>query len=249
VVAHVADCDECRIVVVDAMAFGEEAVTTKRGAGRWWLTIAAAIPIVVSGAFIWNAQLDPLKPLKETSAKLDSRLVEARLSGFPHVQRKTMRGEPGETDLAELQLQGKVAEVLERRGDDLKTLHAKGVAYLLAAGMAKGEDRKGQVAEDRKNAVVALEKAADRAPDDVTYQSDLAAALIAIGDPANLKRAICDRALKADPRSAEALFNRAKALELLGQTDEAISAYKRYLAVDSSSPWAEEAREHIKSLP
>jgi tetratricopeptide (TPR) repeat protein len=249
VIAHIADCDECRIVVVDATAFREESAAAHGEGGRWWLGVAAAIAIVLGGAFIVNARRDPLAPVIEASAHLRSRPVDARLSGFTHVGRSNMRGGDHETDLAETQLDGEVGRVLERRGDDPRTLHAKGVARLLAAALLKVE-YPNEVDAERAKAVDALQSAADREPNNARYLSDLAGALIATGGPANLDRAVatCNRALKIDPRSPEALFNRAIALRDLGNARGAISAFKLYLIVDPSSPWADEARQSIDLL-
>ena len=60
--------------------------------------------------------------------------------------------------------------------------------------------------------------------------------------------AATDRALSLQPQSPEALFNRAIVIEHLGLRDDAREAWERYLAVDSISEWADEARTHRDSL-
>jgi tetratricopeptide (TPR) repeat protein len=269
VVEHIADCDDCRITVVDVTAFGElEAKPLRVARPRWWVGIAAAIAITAGGTFFVSG-LDPLAPVKEKSAKLPSRLVAARLSGFPYAAlKKIVRNAGDDTDLpaeqvgAIMAVEAKAEEVLKRRGDDARMQHAKGVAALIAveARLALGElndsDRQNLV-KQRNDAVAMLQSAADRVQSNVTYQSDLAAALIATGTTTNRKRAVevCDRARQLEPDSADALFNRAKALDLLAQnsgaaTDatKAIEAYNSYLKVDPSSPWADEARDRISQL-
>jgi len=78
--------------------------------------------------------------------------------------------------------------------------------------------------------------------------TDLAAALLvrAARDqtPRDLLDAIeaADGALRLEPRNPAARFNLALALDLLGLAGEARIAWNGYLAVDSSSAWAEEAR-------
>jgi len=64
-----------------------------------------------------------------------------------------------------------------------------------------------------------------------------------------LERALaaCDRALRIDPRSPDALFNRAVALQALDRPD-AEAACEQYLKVDPSSPWADEVRSHLELL-
>jgi Flp pilus assembly protein TadD len=169
-----------------------------------------------------------------------------------------MRGGEQETDPATLQLEGEVQKVLERHGNSAKTLHALGVAHLLNAALEKGEPQSSEeqrqadakhVALERAQAVQDLRAAALAAPDNAEYQSDLAAALIATEAEANLNLAVtaCNQAINIDSRSREALFNRAIALRNL-RDERATAAFRSYLKVDPSSPWAEEAKQQIDLL-
>jgi len=274
VLAHIADCDECRIVVVDTSEFVEPET-----ASHWhrWVGIAAAAVLLVGMGTLTNReyrqkaigwllnQINPLAEVTESYGELKSRPIEARLSGFPHIARRTMRGAGENDDNAALQLQVAAYNVLERRGDDPRMQHAKGVARLLAAQTklaeiktdAATDKEKDLVEAERRDVVVEqnaavalLQSAAIRVPDNANYQSDLAAALIATRDREKLKRAVdaCDRALQIDHRSSEALFNRAVALQALPDPKKAIAAFKLYLTVDSSSPWSDEARTNIDVL-
>ena len=266
VVAHIADCDECRIVVVDSAEFVEP--VAERPVRRWWLSAAAVIAIGLGGTFAWQNFRDPLAPMIEASSHLTSRPIEARLSGFPHLAAKrAMRG-ASETDSASPLLEEEAYEVLKRHGDDPRMQHAKGVARLLAgkarfaelteqfADNATGEQKDAVEAARRdfvaeQNAAIALlQSAAVRVPDNASYQSDLAAALIETRERANLNRAVsaCDRALQVDSRSPEALFNRAIALRALPDPKKAIAAFRLYLTVDPTSPWSDEVRADIDQL-
>ena len=100
--------------------------------------------------------------------------------------------------------------------------------------------------------IATLQDAARLAPRDRDTQVDLAAALIARGQQRNVA-ADYQTALElldalAGPVSREALFNRALALEGVGQRDEAATAWERYLAVDSGTGWADEARGRLAAL-
>jgi tetratricopeptide (TPR) repeat protein len=265
VVAHIADCDECRIVVVDSAEFVEPVIVHSQR--KWWLTTAATIAIAISGSglFIWNAQRNPMGGMIKTSAVMTSRLIEARLSDFRFVAKKrTLRGSV-ETDSEAYLLREKALEVLQRRGDDPEMQHAKGVAHLVVAQTELAEISADAGTDTRKDlleaarreavshqnaAIDLLQKAAIRVRNNAGYRSDLAAALIATGTPANLKLAVdaCDQALRIDDHSSEALFNRAVALKALPDPKKAIAAFKLYLTVDSSSPWADEARTNINDL-
>jgi len=55
---------------------------------------------------------------------------------------------------------------------------------------------------------------------------------------------LVERAISSDPRLVEAHFNRALALEFLGPSSLACAAWDDYLRVDTSTPWAVEARQH-----
>jgi hypothetical protein len=245
IVHHIADCDDCRILVVDAAEFTEPAKTESH---NWWMKIAAAIVIAVGVASFWYVSRDPLAPVIEASSHLTARPTEARLTGFSFVALNRMRGagESG-TDIHALRLDQEIGNVLERRGDDAKTLHAKGIAHLLAASRTTDPD---EIRSERTNAIASLQAAADRAPDNAAYQTDLAAALLATNDDKNRNSALAHlkKALAIDPRNPEALFNQALALRD-GNPKEAIAAFQRYLAVDSSSSWATEAKTNLELLP
>lgn len=257
IVQHVADCDDCRILVVDSAEFIEPAKTESN---KWWMGIAATFVIVVGGVWFWNDSRNPLGPVIETSSKLSKRPTEARLAEFSFVPLNRMRGSGEDTtDPAALDLDGEIANVLERRGDDPKTLHAKGVAHLLAAwrltqqSEANTEEAREKVNEEvkkeRAEAVANLQGAADRVPDNASYQTDLAAALLTTGGKANHDLALehLKKALAIDPRNQEALFNQALALQS-SNPKAAIAAFKTYLNVDPSSKWAEEARRDLELL-
>jgi len=103
------------------------------------------------------------------------------------------------------------------------------------------------------DAVRALRQLVEEQPRNELCWSDLAAAQledsVAARDPrmTALALASADRALALDSSRAEALFNRALALDGLGIRFAAAAAWRHYLSVDSSSTWAIEAREHLRA--
>ncbi|MEA2414150.1 MAG: hypothetical protein QOI58_807 [Thermoanaerobaculia bacterium] len=258
IVDHLADCDDCRILVVDAAEFAEPAKVERHS--TWWLEIAAALIIVagIGGLLVWQHR-DPAAGLAAATAGLKSRLVEARLSGFPYREWHVNRGNGTDADAvadpAVLHLEVQAGEVLERTGSDAKTLHAHGLAHLLAASTATEAN---EIRSERSSAVALLQEAANRAPDSAAYQTDLAAALLTVGDKNSRDLALThlEKALTIDPRNPEALFNKALALRDSNQAlplresnpKAAIAAFQRYLAVDPSSPWADEARKKLETL-
>ena len=57
-----------------------------------------------------------------------------------------------------------------------------------------------------------------------------------------------ERAVEIDANAGEAWFNLALAAESLGAPSRAKEAWTKYLTLDSSSGWADEARRHMESL-
>lgn len=91
--------------------------------------------------------------------------------------------------------------------------------------------------------------------EDACVLTDLAAAYLERArveehDAQFLMQAIvaCSRALKEDPELLEALFNKALALEAAGLNYGARETWRLYLERDPRSPWAEEARSHLRDL-
>jgi tetratricopeptide (TPR) repeat protein len=237
IVQHIADCDDCRLLVVDAAEFIEPE-QVESGGHRWWMGIAAAVLLVaVIGPVSYQRLHDPLSTAKKDSGGLSDGPLAVRLAGFRYAPHHLMRGDGDEPDSRLYMMKGDAAALMELNGTDAKTVHARGIGVLLA--------------DDPKKSIPDLQAAADREPGNANYQSDLAAALItaARNDRPMLEQALAasDRALRIDPRSPDALFNRAVALQAL-DNPEAVAAYDRYLVIDSTSPWADEARRHIELL-
>ncbi len=242
VIAHIADCDECRIVAVDSAEFVESAkVGLRQGRTNrsWWLAVAAASILVVAAGF--TSAEDPATRVEPSYAELDSRPLEARLSGFRYLKRVTTRGGNDEaapkldimrSDAAEAAARAHAIGFLIRTA---KFRHAEGIGLLLAGNAAES--------------LSLLKSAATSDPNNAKYRNDYAVALIATRQ-FELALAVCDHALRIDPLSLDALFNRAKVLELLGRNDDAIKAYAHYLTVDHSpsSQWADEVRQHLDML-
>jgi CHAT domain-containing protein/tetratricopeptide (TPR) repeat protein len=149
---------------------------------------------------------------------------------------------PGSADLATL---ARVRHrVWERSISGFADLQSRGLDRLVrhhAAG-ATGQ------------AVALLRRAAAGSRTDAHIGSDLAAALYVqaqeSGEPRDLLMALAaaETAVATDAALPEALFNHALILERLFLTSEAAAAWERYLAVDSKSGWASEARARLARL-
>jgi len=230
VVTHIADCDECRIVVVDTAELGEP--TTVHLDRRRWLAMAAAVVLFAAiGTFTYDKYRNPLTEVYDAYGKLPKRPVEARLSGVRFVPWVANRGPNDDSDAPLMILQWKAANVTKLRGKDGKTLHARGVAHLLIG--------------DAETATIELSQAANAEPAKAQYWNDLAVAQIAARHP-DAALSATERSLAITPPLQEARFNRALALEALGKRGDAHQAFEQYLATDRASPWAREAQAGLQ---
>ena len=254
VVAHLDTCDECTRDVALAMRAAEEeeplrpAETANVIRPRRWMpwTAAAAAAIVIAlliPAILDSLRRSPVERLVELAPK-SARVVEPRLTGgfawSPYRGVDRSSGTPA--DPAQLKLAGAAGELIERaqRDASAEAQHDAGVAMVLT--------------QNSDEAIAKLEAAANAAPSARTW-SDLAAARYAAasdhGRAALYPQALAaaDAALRLEENHPEALFNRALILERLGLVDEARKAWSRYLGVDPSSKWADEARARLAELP
>jgi len=130
-------------------------------------------------------------------------------------------------------------------GDPAEALHTAGLIELLWP-------KNGGTALDESISV--LQRAASGGDLPSRVQADLAAAyLIRAGKTQNTRDLLeaitrADEALAVEPESAVARFNLALALDWLGLEGQARDAWARYLAIDSASGWAEEARTRMRAL-
>lgn len=211
--------------------------------------LALAAVVLVVGLFAWRV-LRP-SPTAEGLAALSAayergRPVEARVTGLGYAQPAETRGpEDVQVDRQSLDL-ARLLLLRAPRGES-SSQHALGRLYLY----------------ERKfdDAVAQLEAAARSDPDDARLLNDLGAALLERGKDEQRRqeegkaaedfgRAIqhLDRAVALDPALADALFNRALVYERLRLDARAEGAWRDYLAKDSTSPWAEEARRRLALL-
>jgi tetratricopeptide (TPR) repeat protein len=247
VVAHLDVCEECSHEVALAMrAIDEEGANVVRPR-RWrpWLAaVAASIAVIALIPVIRSSfHRAPIERLIALSPKT-ARAVEPRLTGFAWSPYHGSERAIGSTnaDPERMKLAGAAGEVIERaqRDTSSEAQHDAGVALLVTQSPAE--------------AIAPLEVATRDKPSAQTW-SDLAAARYAaaseLGRAALYPQALAaaDAALRIDKSSPEALFNRALILSRMGLVAEARASWQRYLAVDPSTKWANEARAHLSELP
>ena len=257
---HIANCDACLDLVAETLMVSTP-VLIARPAGSatsgpprsWsrgqWAAVAAAVAAVLVAALLVpalgslpNLQGPNLADLADAAGL--GRPVEGRLTGgFTHRPwfAPLAGGQGGAmTSSTAIQLvAGKIRGNLETDGTATR-LHAYGVSQLLLRDWAQ--------------ASFALAAAAREQPKNARYQSDVATLYLERARngqrPGDLIKALAaaERARLADPRLPEAWFNRALALEQLSLRAQARAAWTDYLARDTSSAWADEARAHLAAL-
>lgn len=245
VVEHLAECGECRDLVVGAneCARDEDASDQKIAAGGGGPRVL--VPLAAAAALV--AILFGITPIRErilgtgmsnlvaAANAAPKRATAARLSGdFAYKVHDNPRGDSEAS--AEYKLFAAASRIEERveKNRSGANLHAAGVASLL---MKKPHD-----------AVPALEAANQANPGSADVLTDLAAAYLARGVDDDYRRALqtADEALGIE-RTPAALWNRAYALYLLDDP-RAGEAWKDYLAADPGSPWAAEASGYLEQV-
>jgi CHAT domain-containing protein len=216
-------------------------------------TAAAAMGVLAVGFFVWLAYVRTSTNVTEGLQALGDayrreRPIEARVSGFQHAPWANTRS--GDEVKVDRDARSR-AEVLLRSAADKNpspaSEHALGKLLLF----------EGQF----DDAIRHLEEALKTDGNNPRIHSDLGAAWLQRGelelqkgDKAASSESFgksldhLQRALELDPPLLEALFNRALVREQLKLFQLAQDDWKAYLEKDSTSPWADEARQKLKAL-
>ncbi len=255
--AHLAECEGCRAVVAGAVETVLDLDGLPRDAGamperqphapsrrRTFLAAAAGLGVaaaILMAVFLpWPGASDPIPgPDRPELAGLvaaigDQRPFGPRLTGGfrPGPSWPVMRS--GESTVGQNVPAGVRAEAarLAQRAEERPSL-------LTRAAAASADLVVGRVDQ----AIAQLEDLTRERPDSAVFWTDLSAACLVRytqgGDRGWAERGLeaADRALALDARLDEALYNRALALDLLGDADAARRAWRRYDTDYPDSPW------------
>jgi CHAT domain-containing protein len=260
--AHLAECSSCYEVYAETVQFvlADEAVEEppaplprvlpfhRRPAFQIGVGLAAAAGLLLA---VWHFGLAraprPSSPLAELARAMGAtRFIEPRVTGgFEHGRLVIMRS--GDTtqglDAHSPAVIAAVAHIRERSQGDTspEALGALAVTYLVSG--------------DVSAAVKALESATAQDPKNPKLQSDLAAAYLVratrLDEPSDIPKGLeaAEKSIEQPNAPVEAWFNRALALEHLHLVDAARKAWDDYLKLDSTSPWAAEAKKRRDELP
>jgi tetratricopeptide (TPR) repeat protein len=237
--AHLADCNHCLYVLREVTAYEREIAPADARRRRYLPLVAGLVLAMLTAAIVLvRHRSDPVRRMAAAIQDAGVRTFEGRIARFEHVRYTSTRSlTPANPRIGEV-----ANRVLQEDPGprSAKEWHRNGLANLLVGRTER--------------AVRELVRAATLAPDSAEYRSDLAAARIALGtaqrDPEELRRGLAEaeQALRLAPGLPEAVFNRALALERLGDASAARSAFEDYLALDPKSSWAEEARWRMNRL-
>lgn len=251
---HMADCAECRAVVMETTAFNQSETESQDALAanvipfrsRRWLTGVAAGLAVAAALLLTVRVMRPdwlsatrgdrpeLQELIAAVANEPTRPVEGRLSGGfkyspPPSMTRGLRERPVSPDvrIAAAKLARLAAEA-----DTPSNRAAMATAYL-AVG-------------DVDRAITALESAVAQDPQRAAFHSDLSAAYLVrasrSGQTAHAQRALseAETAIRLSPSLPEAWFNRALAKQQMPDNDG--SGWRDYLQHDSGD-WTQAVRE------
>ncbi|HEX8922038.1 MAG TPA: tetratricopeptide repeat protein, partial [Pyrinomonadaceae bacterium] len=204
----------------------------------WWVFIRSNSPEVKEG----------LVALREAYSQ--ARPLEARITGFEkYAPWSVTRGGSSQTEVDSLSLNRAELILLtaERASPGSISKHALGQFYL-----AK---------RNYDQAIDLFEKALKTDENNARIYNDLGVAIFEkeraerSGDESGkdiepLTRSVVqfDKAIELDNALSEAYFNRALAYQEMMLRQQAEESWREYLRRDSTSPWADEARRHLKLL-
>jgi tetratricopeptide (TPR) repeat protein len=244
---HLVECADCRDVLVATtgwLAASRDPVKTSMSVPwRLMAGVAAAAVLVLGIRFWWldgTGRQSDLQALVAAVGSGSTRLVDGRLTGgFGYAPMPPIVRSKGDAATAVPPSVRALVAAIEREAlaapSSLRDA-VLGVAYLVGG--------------DVEASIVTLERASAGRLDDARIWSDLAAAYLERGASGDFEKArdAADRALALESTLAEAAFNRAAALEGLGDREAAIAGWRRAAGFESGSPWAAEAERRASAL-
>ena len=253
---HVATCETCYFVFTEAARTrvttapfdsaqgrqprGQVVAFTRRVSWKIAMSGLAAAAMLLLAVNVWRpfGVSDDQRALGELVAAVGTaRTFEPRLTGgFAYAP---VRGPVrGPNDAATLSPDARIA---------IAEIEKQYTAEPVAATAAL-------IAGDPDRAITILDAASRNNPNDAKILSDLSAAYLVradrTGNKADTSQALAtaNRALEIERLLPEAMFNRALALQTLGQVEDARIAWQAFLTIDDRSGWADEARARLRIL-
>jgi CHAT domain-containing protein len=210
------------------------------------LVVIVGVGFLAWHSLFYRSDLQQGLEALKTAYKLQ-RPVEARVSGFDYAPGPTRGSTEIRVDALSRERAGRFLLFAEKDEPGPESYHALGLLYLT--------EKKFDQAIEQFNKALKLK------PNDEQFHSDLGAALLEKGKLLKLNGEdgksfqafagsleYLNRALELNQNLLEALFNRALVREYMGVPQAAAEDWQKYIEKDSQSPWAEEARQHLKNI-
>lgn len=242
VTKHLETCEECQAMIREAAAFEQEeeaAIAARKPARTWWAAAAAVAVVVLGGASFGREPLHRYElksDRREMFEAMKERKVEARFSE-QHAYAPfagTNRGVNDQKDLLdEWAVEGKANDLARASADRPSAADRRATALA-------------ETIKSPANALAILNNIPESARDAAIW-TDIAALRYYLGDNQGALAAV-QQALGRNRKMPEALFNHALILQRMGNRKAALEAWKQYVAVDSFSPWANEAPKNILKM-
>lgn len=218
---------------------------SRRRPGAWtaWMMKAAAVVLGVGAAwFSYERFRTPEPEALIAQAYTEQRPFDLRFRDAEFAPLRAERGVGSRLDRPQalLAAEARIAAELKSAPDSVRWLALRARAEMLN--------------RDEEEAIATLQRALDRDGEHSRLLADLGMAYALRAESAkrssDYQYAIeyLGRALKADASDAAALFNRAMVFERTAQYDLAVEDWQRYLAMDSQSGWAGEARRRLTQI-
>lgn len=207
-------------------------------------SFAVLIVLGVAGFFVWqrSSSNDSEVLIALNKAYRAERPLESRITEFNYAPMKNTRGDADKTDKIERDLAAILALQAVSKNPTAENLHTLGRVYLTEKNFT--------------DAIEQFEKAIKLAPNNAKFHNDLGVALMEKakqspeGKFENLNEALKEfgKSVELDNSLTEAYFNKAFCLQLIPSPESAKAAWHEYLKIDSTSPWADEARKNLQVL-
>jgi len=211
---------------------------------RWWtMAVAAAAAVVIfAGTTWWISFRNSPRAASDLIAQAysEQRPFELRIPGANHAPLRVERGALASPAVSLLEAQQLIAKELQQRPADPAWLRVQARADLLQWHYG--------------HAIQSLQKVLETEPDDAEASGDLGIAYLQRAEieahPQDVAPAIeyLRKAAEKAPSEPAFRFNLAVAYEHQPDAGRALEQWNRYLTLDMSGAWADEAREHVNRL-
>jgi len=197
----------------------------------------------IGGFFIWkNYSKDSEVLVALNKAYKTERPIESRISDFNYAPLKNTRGEDDKSDKTALYLARYAAAKAIEENQSAENYHMLGRVFLTDKEFDK--------------AIEQFEKAVKIEPNRAKTHNDLGVALMekaklqTEGNLENFAKANEEfaKAIELDKSLLAAYFNQALCIQALNLPNQAKEAWQKYLQLDSTSQWAEEAKKNLQEI-